>query len=103
MDQSAPLKSHILTDQEADNITRVEELAYEIKIAEVMSATPIVMTPGMKMQEVLDQFRTARISGRQFSKGAVDWHYQHRRSDPLPDQVICRLQSSIHDPRSNHR
>ncbi len=46
MDQSAPLKSHILTDQEADNITRVEELAYEIKIAEVMSATPIVMTPG---------------------------------------------------------
>ncbi len=63
MDQSALHKSRIITDQEAENITRVEELAYEIKVQEVMTNTPIVMTPDMNMEHVLEQFRQARISG----------------------------------------
>jgi CBS domain-containing protein/anti-sigma regulatory factor (Ser/Thr protein kinase) len=52
-----------LTDAAAGQITRIEELSYELKIADVMS--PIVRTtrPDMKMLDLLDLFRSARISG----------------------------------------
>ncbi|GAP11137.1 predicted transcriptional regulator, contains C-terminal CBS domains [Bellilinea caldifistulae] len=64
MTEQTPLrKSSLISDQEAENITRVEELAYEIKVQEVMTPNPITMTASMKMQEVLEQFRVARISG----------------------------------------
>jgi len=55
--------SHIITDKEAESITRSEELAYELKIAEVMTADPVVVTPELKMAEALEIFRTKRISG----------------------------------------
>jgi CBS domain-containing protein/anti-sigma regulatory factor (Ser/Thr protein kinase) len=52
-----------MTDVAAGVITRVEELSYELKIAEVMS--PVVKTaqPAMPMLELLDLFRNSRISG----------------------------------------
>lgn len=52
-----------MTDAAAGVITRVEELAYELKIEEVMTRDIKVATPTMKMQEVLTLFREARISG----------------------------------------
>ncbi len=52
-----------MTDQEAENISRVEELAYEIRINEVMSESPVSLTPDMHMGEVLEIFRKKRISG----------------------------------------
>ncbi len=52
-----------MTDQEAENISRVEELAYEIRINEVMSDSPVALTPDMHMGEVLEIFRKKRISG----------------------------------------
>ena len=45
---SSPLKrTRIVTDKEAENISRVEELAYELKINEVMTALPILLSPEM--------------------------------------------------------
>jgi len=52
-----------LTDQAAERITRVEELAYELKIDEVMSRDMRRATPDMTMQEALDMFRQVHISG----------------------------------------
>jgi CBS domain-containing protein/anti-sigma regulatory factor (Ser/Thr protein kinase) len=52
-----------ITDQIAENITRVEELAYELKISEVMTHNPKVATPDMKMKDVVELFRSAQISG----------------------------------------
>ncbi len=52
-----------ITDQIAENITRVEELAYELKISEVMTRDPKIATPDMKMKEVVELFRSAQISG----------------------------------------
>ncbi|OJX47001.1 MAG: hypothetical protein BGO78_16040 [Chloroflexi bacterium 44-23] len=52
-----------MTDEEAENISRVEELAYEIKISEVMNASTITLTPDMHMSEVVEIFRKNRISG----------------------------------------
>lgn len=63
MTSSTPKRTRIVTDKEAENISRVEELAYELKINEVMTALPILLTPEMLMQQVLDIFRQKRISG----------------------------------------
>jgi CBS domain-containing protein len=56
-------KGVLINDQVAENITRTEELAYELKISEVMTRDVKALTPDMPMQEVVDLFRQARISG----------------------------------------
>ena len=55
--------SRVFTDKDAENITRVEELGYELKINEVMARSLRVVAVDTKMSEVLDLFRTAHISG----------------------------------------
>lgn len=52
-----------MTDAAASVITRVEELSYELKIADVMSPVLKTTRPDMKMLDLLDLFRSARISG----------------------------------------
>jgi CBS domain-containing protein/anti-sigma regulatory factor (Ser/Thr protein kinase) len=52
-----------LTDGAAGLITRVEELSYELKIAQVMTPSPRTATPDMRMGELLELLRQARISG----------------------------------------
>lgn len=56
-------QEQVITDAAAGVITQVEELAYELKIEQVMTRDIKVATPTMKVQEVLDLFREARISG----------------------------------------
>ncbi len=51
------------SDQEAENITRVEELTYELKVEEVMTKDPFVVSLKTKMQDLLVLFRQKRISG----------------------------------------
>lgn len=58
-----PSRTRIITDREAESITRSEELAYEIKVSEVMTANPVIVTPDLTMRQVLDIFRTKQISG----------------------------------------
>lgn len=53
----------IVSDTEAENITRVEELAYELKVGEVMTPDPATVTPDTPMSEILELFRQKRISG----------------------------------------
>ncbi len=53
----------VITDKLATSITRVEELAYELKVSEVMTKDPRVITSSMSMEDVLEMFREARISG----------------------------------------
>jgi CBS domain-containing protein/anti-sigma regulatory factor (Ser/Thr protein kinase) len=63
MDSKTPVKGLIVDDQMAENITRVEELAYELKVKEVMSSNVKSLSPDMRMKDVLDLFRRNRISG----------------------------------------
>jgi CBS domain-containing protein/anti-sigma regulatory factor (Ser/Thr protein kinase) len=63
MSSNPSTKSVSINDQVVENITRVEELAYELKIDEVMTRNPKCLSPQMIMREVLDLFRTDRISG----------------------------------------
>jgi CBS domain-containing protein/anti-sigma regulatory factor (Ser/Thr protein kinase) len=55
--------SRSIADQEATNITRVEELTYELKIEEVMTKDPCVVSPETIMEDILEIFRKNRISG----------------------------------------
>lgn len=63
INSETPKKTHIVTDQEAENISRVEELAYELKVYDVMSEATVTLTPDMHMGEVVEIFRKKRISG----------------------------------------
>jgi CBS domain-containing protein/anti-sigma regulatory factor (Ser/Thr protein kinase) len=63
MTDQLPLKGRLITDQAAEDITRAEELAYELKVGEVMTTNPLTVSEDMRMDEVLEMFRTQRISG----------------------------------------
>jgi CBS domain-containing protein/anti-sigma regulatory factor (Ser/Thr protein kinase) len=63
MEQPSPRQDRVITDGAANLISRVEELAYELTIHEVMSRHLKTIAPGTKMGEVMDLFRQARISG----------------------------------------
>lgn len=63
MDQDSSARGRTITDQEAQNINRVEELAYELRVQEVMTGDVKSLSPDMPMSVALDLFRTARISG----------------------------------------
>src|SRR3712207_2228018 len=52
-----------LSDGQAGQITRAEELAYELKIVDVMTPAPRFVAPATSMAEVLELLRQARISG----------------------------------------
>lgn len=52
-----------VTDQDATNITRTEELAYELKVEEVMTHEVKALTPDMAMRSALELFRLEKISG----------------------------------------
>ncbi len=53
----------VLTDQQAESITRSEELAYELRINEVMTRNVRAASPDMQMKDVVEIFRKTGISG----------------------------------------
>lgn len=63
MEASTPRKTVLIDDSIAKDITRVEELAYELKISEVMTRKVNILDHNMLMKDVLEMFRQARISG----------------------------------------
>lgn len=63
MSASSPKPDQTITDRAVENITRAEELAYELRINEVMTKIVSQATPETKMRELLEIFRQKRISG----------------------------------------
>ena len=53
----------IVSDEYAESITRVEELAYELRIHEVMTKNVFHLSPNDQMSAVLNVFREKRWSG----------------------------------------
>jgi CBS domain-containing protein/anti-sigma regulatory factor (Ser/Thr protein kinase) len=56
-------KGRVVTDQDAHEISRVEELSYDLKVRDVMTRTVKTVTPEMKVSQVLEILRRNRISG----------------------------------------
>jgi CBS domain-containing protein/anti-sigma regulatory factor (Ser/Thr protein kinase) len=63
MDTPVRQKGQIISDQTIKSISRVEELAYELKIKSVMTHKVSTISPDMTMQKVLDILRNGKISG----------------------------------------
>ncbi len=62
-------KSPLISDENAENITRVEELAYELRIREVMTKDVFCLEPDTVMEVALDTFQMERISGAPVTSG----------------------------------
>ncbi|MGV8027194.1 MAG: CBS domain-containing protein [Anaerolineaceae bacterium] len=62
-DQPPRFKGKVITDQLAGSITRVEELAYIIRIDEVMTKELITISPDASMSDVANVLRERHISG----------------------------------------
>ncbi len=60
---STPSGEATQSEVNAQSITRTEELAYVLRVNEVMSPALITLSPSTLMAEVLDTFRQKRISG----------------------------------------
>lgn len=56
-------RGRLITDHDANKISRIEELSYELKVHEVMTADLQTASPDMLMSQVLDILRINRISG----------------------------------------
>ena len=59
----------IVSDKDAESITRTEELAYELQINEVMTKNVFALAPSVTMREALDNFQKERISGAPVKDG----------------------------------
>lgn len=63
MNSDPEQKRKVVTDQDARVITRVEELAYDLKIRDVMSTNIHTLSPQAKMSALLELLRQYHISG----------------------------------------
>lgn len=63
MPDDTPNKGIIVNDKLAEEITRVEELSYELKIDQVMTRNIITFSPETPMSTVVEVFHEKRISG----------------------------------------
>ena len=84
-------ESPVFTDAEAAKITRVEELAYELVIDQVMTKQLITLDPKETMHAALEKFRVNHISGAPVQGSRSDRHfYQLKISSKL-----CAMAVSI--------
>lgn len=56
-------KGRIITDKDAREISRVEELSYDLKISDVMTRNVKTVSPEIPMNDVLEILRVGQISG----------------------------------------
>ena len=56
-------RGRTITDQNARDISRVEELSYDLKVNETMTREVTTVSPDMQLSEVMEILRIGRISG----------------------------------------
>jgi anti-sigma regulatory factor (Ser/Thr protein kinase)/CBS domain-containing protein len=97
MADPAKTKIHEITDQDVFTITRVEELAYDLHVGEVMSIKPETIPQTDTMEAVLNKFRARRISGAPVMKennlaGVVS----------IEDLIRCLRKSDLKSPVTSY-
>ena len=101
---------HPFTDQEVRQISRVEELSYDLKVSETMTSTVKTITPGQPLSTVLEILRLGRISGLPVLENdqllgilsiedIVRAMEKNELSSPVRDYMSSRVVSvNVHDP-----
>ena len=56
-------RGHTITDQDAREISRVEELSYDLIVSETMTREVTTVSPDLQLSDVLEILRVGRISG----------------------------------------
>ena len=56
-------RGHTITDQDAREISRVEELSYDLKVSETMTREVTTISSDLRLSKVLEILRIGRISG----------------------------------------
>jgi anti-sigma regulatory factor (Ser/Thr protein kinase)/CBS domain-containing protein len=97
MTDSLPSNERVLSEKAVENITRAEELAYELRINEVMTRSVKIIGPEMKMKDVVEIFRQAHISG-----APVVLNGDLVGVLSLEDVIRCLVQSDIYSPVSKY-
>lgn len=87
----------VMTDEDARRVSRVEELAYDLKTVDVMRSNVITIAPSMAMAEVLDLLRQKRISGAPVVEGR-----QLVGIVSMEDLVRCILANDIQAPAEKY-
>lgn len=91
-------RSHkVITDQMAENITKVEELAYELRVSEVMTRDTKAISMHISMRDVVELFRLERISGAPVVDGE-----QICGVVSMEDIIRCLLANDIDAPASKY-
>ena len=62
-------KGHTFTDQDVREISRVEELSYDLKVNETMTREVKTVSPDLQLSNVLEILRVERISGVPVQEG----------------------------------
>lgn len=63
-------RGRVITDQDATDISRVEELSYDLRVEDVMSSEVLSVAPESPMKEVLNLLRSRHISGMPVTEGS---------------------------------
>jgi anti-sigma regulatory factor (Ser/Thr protein kinase)/predicted transcriptional regulator len=95
MTDSFTPNQRVLSEKAVENITRSEELAYELRINEVMTRSVKKITPDMMMKDVVEVFRQAHISG-----APVVLNDDLVGVLSLEDVIRCLVQGDIYSPVS---
>ncbi len=98
MEQRTPKKGMVINDQAAENITRAEELAYELKICEVMTPAVNTLTCDLPMSKAVELFRQHRISGAP----VIDAEGNLAGIVSMEDIIRCLTQSDLNSLVCNY-
>lgn len=97
MEGQSSRSQKVITDQMAENITKVEELAYELRISEVMTRDTKAISMHMTMRDVVELFRLSRISGAPVVDGEKICGVVS-----MEDIIRCLLANDIDAPASKY-
>jgi CBS domain-containing protein/anti-sigma regulatory factor (Ser/Thr protein kinase) len=90
MDNGFTRSTTKISEEVAKDITRTDELSYELKIADVMTPNPRTISPDALMEEVVEMFRTQRISG-----APVTVHEKLVGIISIEDVIHCLLNGAL--------
>ncbi|HZU86454.1 MAG TPA: CBS domain-containing protein [Anaerolineaceae bacterium] len=85
--------NRLITDKDASEITRAEELAYELRVEDVMTKNASRLEPTQTMRTALELFRQKHISGAPVVEGELLLGIVS-----MEDLIRCMMQNGLEDP-----
>lgn len=98
MSEDTGIKTQLIDAQSAENISRVEELAYELKVNEVMTRDIKLISLDMLMDSVIELLRNEKISGAP----VISLEGQLIGIVSMEDIIRCLVRNDLSAPVTNY-